>query len=120
MGAGKLGADLVREAAWITVRAVEQTNLVRQLHRHLDAGEAESIVLAQEQGAQLLLIDEQQGRRIAAQYGLVYTGLLGVLVAAKRQGILGAVTPLLDALRYEAGFWISQPLYDRIIDEVGE
>lgn len=48
----------------------------------LGPGEREAIQLAQEQSADLLLIDETKGRGIARWRGLKTTGTLGVLLAA--------------------------------------
>lgn len=55
------GAAVLRQAleeGWLHVEQVEQHSFVRALQRELDAGEAETIVLALERDASLLLIDE--------------------------------------------------------------
>ncbi len=119
-GAGRPGAADVQAATWITVLPVQNRALVAQLQPDLDVGEAESIALAIEQQADLLLMDEQQGRSIAASYGVTYTGLLGVLLVAKKKGLLPAIKPLLDALRQNAGFWISDLLYQHVLNTAGE
>ena len=66
------------------------------------------------------LLDERRGRQRAARLGLRVTGVLGVLVEAKHQHLLAAVRPVLDALRNEAGFWISDDLYRSVLDLAGE
>ncbi len=54
----------------------------------LDAGECAAIQLAERLGAGLLLIDEDDGRRIALRRGLGVTGLLGVFAIASRDGLI--------------------------------
>jgi predicted nucleic acid-binding protein len=56
----------------------------------LDPGEREAIQLAQEQHAELLLIDERKGRMEAQRRGLATTGTLGVLLAAGQRGLINA------------------------------
>jgi len=56
--------------------------------RQLDPGEGEAIVVAAELDAELLLVDEKRGRRIAIDRGLEVTGLLGVLAEAKARGLI--------------------------------
>jgi predicted nucleic acid-binding protein len=94
--------------------------LVRELQAQLDFGEAEAIVLAQERHADLLIVEERRGRRIAAAAGLGITGLLGVLAEAKARGIIHTVKPVLDELIRNAHFWIGEELYDAVLSELGE
>ena len=75
----------------------------------LDRGEAEVIALAQELNADLVIIDERLARRHAKRLGLNLTGTLGVLLKAKRQGLLPAIKPLIDQLRH-GGIWLSDAL----------
>lgn len=119
-GAGQPGADEVKGATWIKRHAVANRQLVHALQQELDAGEAEAIVLASEMEAELLLMDERLGRETARHLGLRYTGLIGVLVEAKRKGLIGAVKPHLDALRDAAGFRVSDALYTRVRQDEGE
>jgi predicted nucleic acid-binding protein len=50
----------------------------------------------------------------------LYTGILGILVEAKSQRLISAVKPLLDALINQAGFWVAEPLYKRVLQLVDE
>ena len=64
----------------------------------LDPGEREAIQLAQEVHADLLLMDERMGVRLAKRQGLEVTGTLGVLVQAARRGLVD-INAALDNLR---------------------
>jgi uncharacterized protein len=105
---------------WIEIRDVIHRGAVEELLTDLDLGEAEAIVLAKETHADLLLMDERIGRNIAMQRGIHTVGLLGTLVAAKQQGLLPVVKPVLDELIREAGFWVSATLYQEVLGQLQE
>lgn len=94
--------------------------MVEALSNELDIGEAEAIALALEMKVDQVLIDERRGRMVAARLNLGYTGILGILVEAKSQKLIFAVKPLLDALINQAGFWVAEPLYMRVLQLVDE
>ena len=120
-GAGQAGAnDEVSNARWIKTQAVENKHLVRALQQELDAGESEAIALVLEIGAELLLMDEHLGRETARHLGLRYIGLIGILIEARRKGLISAVKPHLDALRDMAGFRVSGALYRQVLQDEGE
>ncbi len=76
----------------------------------LDPGESEAILLA-DQLSLLLLIGEKSGRALATQMGIKITGLVGVLVALKRQGaILPEQMPVIMVELEVAGFRLGQSL----------
>ncbi|NBD36409.1 MAG: DUF3368 domain-containing protein [Chloroflexi bacterium] len=109
-GRGRPGAAEVSTAAWIHTVEVRDVTAIQLLGERLDAGESEAIVLAIQLAADLLLIDEARGRRVAEARGLKKVGAIGALIAAKKQGLVPEVTPLLDALR-AAGFRMDEDLY---------
>jgi predicted nucleic acid-binding protein len=69
--------------------------------------------------AELLLIDERSGRRVAAARGIAVRGTLGVLVQARRTGALTTLRPVLERPVAE-GFRISPALLREALAAVGE
>ena len=114
------GATEVQTFDWIQTCAVSDRTLVEVLNNELDIGEAEAIALAVEMQAEQVLIDERRGRLVASRLNLRYTGVLGLLVEAKSQGLITEIKPLLDALINEAGFRIAEPLYNSVLQLVNE
>ena len=102
------------EAGWVAVQPATYPGVVSEIARHLDQGEAEAIALAEQRSARFLLIDDAKGRRVARLRGVRVVGVAGMLLAAKSQGALDAVGPVLDALS-EAGYRLSPRLIDGIL-----
>lgn len=119
-GRGKTGVDEVLAAEWIRTEFLTDRSLYRTLIAQLDPGEAETIALGREINAELLLLDERLARIEAGKLGLKFTGILGMLVETKNQHILLSVKPVVDALIAGAGFWLSDDLYRKVLESVGE
>ncbi|MCZ2115428.1 MAG: DUF3368 domain-containing protein [Anaerolineae bacterium] len=116
MGKDWPGAREVESAPWITQRSVTNTLLVESLTRDLDRGEAESIALALEMKADLLLLDEKEAWRIAKRFDMAVIGILGVMLDAKHQGYLKEINPLLESLQQDAGFYLTDNLVRLVLD----
>lgn len=116
------GTFEVQTAVWLEVRQAVNRGVIERLRGEvkLDPGESEAIALALELGADLLLIDERRGRSEADRLGLRITGLLGILVEAKRQNLIVTVKPLIDALIDTSEFRVSSALYNQILEMVNE
>jgi len=85
----------------------------------LDKGEKESIALALEKGA-LLLIDEEEGREQARKRGLKVRGTLGILVEAYRHELLTSeqLRSYFQQIEEDEEIWISSRLCHRVLREV--
>ena len=114
------GAKEVKTYDWSIVKPVNNISLVQSLKNKLDEGESSVIALALELNADWLIIDEQLGRQTATEYNLKITGILGILIEAKRQKLIPLVKPILDDLINTAKFWVNPSLYNRILSIVGE
>jgi predicted nucleic acid-binding protein len=118
---GEDGLDVLRELrenGFLTTVEVERSDLFVEIFHELDLGETAAICYAIERDADLVLLDEKDGRRVARRHGLTVTGVVGVLLKGAKAGDVELEREL-DALR-EAGFWISDDLYSEILAEVAE
>jgi uncharacterized protein len=114
-----VGAAELKAAAWLITLPVADRLAVDLLMDQLDYGESEAIVLAHEQHADLLLMDERRGRRRARQSGLTVAGTLAVLIRARQLGLIDQLRPLLDALQ-RLPFHMSDELINDVLQRVGE
>ena len=105
--------------AFITTRPLARRVGLEILHPKLGLGESEAIILAEQDGADLLLLDERAASRIARERGLHVAGTLGLLVRAKQRGLLVAVRPCLEGLK-QAGFYTTPALIARVLKQAGE
>ena len=87
-------AWLAHVPSWLVVEHVAEAADVRLAR--LDPGEQQAIQLAQQEHADLLLMDERLGVRIAREQGLSVTGTLGVLLQAGRRGLADVERALTD------------------------
>jgi hypothetical protein len=85
----------------------------------LDAGERDTLELALERHAELVIIDERIGRNVAEYLGLRITGTLGVLLKARQQRLILSFRDEVAAMRRE-GIHYHPRLIDRLAPMVGE
>ncbi len=113
------GVSEIKASTWIKRTKIGNMLAVELLRERLDAGEAEAIVLSLEMKADLLLIDEARGRRVAGLRGVDIIGSFGLLVVAKRRGLIPKVAPILEEL-ISSGFRIRDDLYAKALELAGE
>jgi len=83
---------------WVTIRR-PVSELAVPLVTDLGPGETEVLMLALESREAIVVLDDALARRVAETFGLRLTGTLGLLLDAKRAGLIPAVSPLLDQLQ---------------------
>ena len=113
-------AEFGRRPPWLDEREPPDRARVAHLLSTLDAREAEAIALAETYPNARLLIDERKGRRVARSLGLRTTGTAGVLLTAKKEGLIPLVQPVLDAMIEEHGLHFSKALRAAALREAGE
>lgn len=106
--------ELGKQFAFLTITPVGNPALVQVLNTQLDPGESEAIALSMELACRNVVLDDKKARRIANQLGLRVVGTLGVLLRAKRLGVIAAVAPLLADLRAK-GFHMTTALEEKAL-----
>ena len=87
-----------------------------------DLGDGEATTLAaaaRARGRCLVIIDDPVARHRARQMGLAITGTTGILLEAKRRGVIEAVRPRLEAL-VSAGLRLSAQVVAAVLEDAGE
>lgn len=100
---------------------IEVTSLVEGVPAgaNLGRGEQEAVAPARQLGADWVLLDDLPARRLAARLRLPVVGTVGILLAAKRHGLVESIRPLLDALDV-ADFRLSPRVRAAALHEAGE
>jgi len=100
------------------VKSVETSRYV-YLDGYADAGETEAMILYKQIDADWLLIDDKRGRKVATINEIKTIGSLGVLLTAKKKGLLTAVKPKLDLLA-KSNLYLSETLRQAVLDMAEE
>jgi predicted nucleic acid-binding protein len=99
-------------AEWLTVKSCSQVHVLASLKSQVDEGEAAAIALAHELNLKIIL-DDRAGRSAAKQFGLSVIGTIGLLVMAKKRGLIRTVRPFVEDLeRY--GFYMTEALKQEV------
>jgi predicted nucleic acid-binding protein len=104
---------------WIIVHEVSKKSIQKTLEQLVDIGEASAIAYAFENPGCTIILDDRLARRLAKSLGFKVTGTLGVIVKAKKLGLIASVKPILAKIA-ETDFRITPELVSKILDLTGE
>ena len=109
----------VYNSSWIKVETIQDQSQKDIFRARLHAGEVEVMILAREQKADLVIMDDDTAKKTAKFLGFNVTGTLGVLLKAKREGYLEKVEPVMNELIRD-GLFISETVKKYVLKEAGE
>ena len=104
---------------WIIIVSVKNKSKIAELNNLMDLGEASAIALALELDDSYLIVDDIQARIIVKKLGITFIGTAGVLLSAKKKGLIKIVKPYLQKLR-SVGFRLSDTVIEDILEQSGE
>ena len=108
----------IEKLDWISIHppvSIQALPLVTDL----GPGETEVLMLALEQPEAVVVIDDALARRVAETLGLKFTGTLGLLLDAKRSGLISKIAPYLDRLD-ELRFYLDPKARAAVLKLAGE
>ncbi len=106
-------------ANWIQTQSIQHPEEKQFYRARLHAGEVEVLILAREIQADLLLIDDNTAKKAAKFAGFSVTGTLGILLRAKRAGLIHSVAPLLNQLS-DRGFYVVEKIRTYVLNAAEE
>lgn len=105
---------------WILIEEITDVSDRKMYKAKLHAGEVDVMILAQSKPhADLVIIDDNAAKKTAKYLGLKVTGTIGVLLKAKKIGVIPSVKECIDAIRGN-GFYISQDVVKMALEQAGE
>ena len=110
---------LLQSSDWIEIQDIKDSSKKMIFKSRLHDGEVEVMILAEEIGADLVVIDDYAARKTAEYIGLKLTGTIGVLIKAKQNGLLDRVMPIVEIME-QNGIFYSEKLKQQIRNIVEE
>ena len=119
-GGNKPGeAEITAAIAEGSIRVIEDI-WKEPVFPNLDEGEASTLRAAVNQKAScLVIIDERAGRSVASELGLTVTGVVGVIIAARRRGLIASAKSVFEVL-LKHDFRLAVTLIDAALKSLGE
>lgn len=105
---------------WIRVEKILNPSDKKMYQVKLHDGEVEVMILAQEGvRADLVILDDNAAKKTAKYLGLTVTGTLGILLKAKKAGIILEIAPILKDIK-KNGFYVSEDVEQMVLRAAGE
>ena len=108
----------VEHLSWVAVRQPASHQAIPLIH-DLGPGETEVLLLTLESPGMIAVLDDALARRVAGVLEIPFTGTLGLLLDAKKVGLVPAIRPLLDNL-HSLRFRISPGTRAAVLKLAGE
>jgi predicted nucleic acid-binding protein len=106
--------ELIRDGFARVVRSTRR-ELLSMLVLHLGKGEAETIALALEMEADVVMLDDLEARRLARRFKMKIVGTLGVIKAFIDAELLKENPETLCERLIEQGFWVDRELCVKVL-----
>ena len=110
----------IKKLSFIKIVEVKNVNLVKTLNLRIDYGESEVIAYALESDYDLILVDDKEARKVAKNLNLKIMGTVGLLLLAKKQGLIKKIRPEINKLETEINFRLSEKIKNMVFKQANE
>lgn len=111
-------ARAIQQTPWLSIKPVPTIPQTIAEWR-LGKGESGVLALAAEHAGSEVIIDDLAGRKCAASLGIPVRGTLGIVLVAKRRGVIPLARPVLEEMM-KAGLYLSKKVLDKALKKVDE
>jgi len=101
---------------WVIIKDPQNTNNVVNYSKVVDHGEASALALSIEIENSLLIFDDLKARKLAEELNLKYTGSIGILVLAKRRGLIEDIDELIAKIQ-ATNFRLTKVFIEKLKEE---
>ena len=110
----KIAEEFKKETPnWIIIQDPKNTSNINAFSEILDPGEASAIALSKEIDDCLLILDDLKARQLADELNLKYTGSIGILILAKRKGLIADIDVVITKIQ-ATNFRISNAIINKL------
>ncbi|MGI0483183.1 DUF3368 domain-containing protein [Geminocystis sp. CENA526] len=117
-GEEDLTAKVVVNTQWLVVRETPSVPIIIQ-NWDLGKGESEVLTWGYTYKGTDVIIDDLAGRRCASALSIPVKGTLGLVLLAKKRGVIPLARPVLEQLRL-TGMYLSESVINQALVRVGE
>lgn len=107
----------VQDTAWLSVVQPPASSLLRRWD--LGKGEASVLAWALSRPGTVAVLDDQKARTYAASLGIPFIGTLGIVLRAKRLGVVSQARPIVEDL-IAHGMYLSKSVAEKALALVAE
>jgi predicted nucleic acid-binding protein len=117
-GQEDITAQAIKNTAWLITQPVEDIPM-SILEWRLGAGESAVLALSLAHSHTEVIIDDLAGRKCADSLDIPVRGTLGLVLAAKKRGVIPKARPIIEDMM-STGLYLSKRILDRALEKVGE
>ena len=117
-GQQDITAKAIEQIDWLITQPVSQIPTIIT-EWHLGAGGSSVLALANEHPGTETIIDDLAGIKCAACLNIPVRGTLGVVLIAKKRGLIPKARPVIEDMM-STGLYLSRKVVDRALSLVGE